>query len=257
MASAWATLTVDSHPMKTYVAVPEGQGPFPAVVVAQHAAGADRFIQSICDRLAEAGYAAAAPDLYHRLERDISLEEILSLKRDDPRWGEVIWPLAGATLDEEIVRDMNAAMDHLSSLAQVDGRMVGVAGFCGGGRVAYLMATRNARLRAAACFYPASLFQSKGGGPSPFAASDRILCPVMGFFGKDDVNPSPDDMDRVEAELSRLRVEHELHAYNGAAHSFMDPTNPGAYREQAATDAWGKLMGFFNDKLKAGVGAER
>ena len=257
MASTWATLTVDDAPMQTHVAVPSGDGPFPAVVVAQHAGGVDAFIQNVCHRLAEVGYAAAAPDLYHRQERDISFEEIIALKRGDPRRDEVVPALMAGLLDEEMVKDMNAAIEHLASLPGGNRSAVGVTGFCMGGRVAYLMATRNARLKAAACFYPGSPFESLGGGPSPFAASDRIMCPMLGFFGKEDGDPSQADMVRIDAELTRLRVEHTFHAYEGAGHAFMDHTNPKSYREHAANDAWPKLITFFDEKLKAGAGAGR
>ena len=86
MAASWEHITVDNVPMKTYLAVPSGEGPFPGVVVAQHASGVDTFIQTVCDRLAQAGYAAAAPDLYHR-QTGMTFEELGRMRRDDPkRW---------------------------------------------------------------------------------------------------------------------------------------------------------------------------
>ena len=255
MASTLVTLTVDDSPMRTYLAVPSGDGPHPGVVVAQHAGGVDDFIRTACDRLAQAGFAAIAPDLYHRHEDEISFEEIVMLRRGEPRRDAMIPSLMATLLDEEMVLDMNAALDHLRSAGGVGESSVGVTGFCMGGRVAYLMATRNASLQAAACFYPGGAFEPHGGGPSPFAASDRITCHVMGFFGKDDTNPSPEDMERIDAELTRLSVEHTFHAYDGAAHAFMDHTNPDSYREESANDAWPKLVAFFDEKLKAKVGA--
>ena len=83
MPGGLVTLTVDGSPMQTYVAVPDGDGPFPAVVVAQHQSGVDAFIRSACDRLAEAGYAAAAPDQYHR-QTDMTFEELAAIPRG--RW---------------------------------------------------------------------------------------------------------------------------------------------------------------------------
>ncbi|MEE8517852.1 MAG: dienelactone hydrolase family protein [Dehalococcoidia bacterium] len=250
MASSWVTLNVDDVPMKTFLSVPSGDGPFPAVIVAQHQSGVDTFIQTVCDRLAQAGYVAAAPDLYHRKEEDFTFEQIIALQRDDPKRAAIIQTRAAALLDEEIVRDMNAALAHLTGLPTVDESSVAVTGFCMGGRVAYLMATRNASLKAAGVFYPGNAFAAKGGGPSPFAASDRITCSVIGFFGKDDENPSPDDMAKMDAELNRLKVEHTFHAFEGAGHAFMNFSAP-SYREDAANDAWPKLIAFFDEKVKA------
>ena len=68
MASFWETVQVDGQDMDVYASVPsgQGQGPFPAVIVSQHGGGVDKFIQEMADRLAEAGYAAVAPNLFPR-----------------------------------------------------------------------------------------------------------------------------------------------------------------------------------------------
>ena len=75
MGSSWEKLQVDGDEMGMYTGIPDsagfGNGPFPAVVVAQPADGVDEFLQSIVDRLAAEGYAAAAPDLYHRTTPEI------------------------------------------------------------------------------------------------------------------------------------------------------------------------------------------
>jgi carboxymethylenebutenolidase len=117
------------------------------------------------------------------------------------------------------------------------------------------MATRDSSIKAAACFYPGNTFESGGGGPSPFAASNRITTHMAAFFGNDDVNPSPADAARLDAELTRLGVEHSFHSYDGTAHGFMNDTRARDYREASATDAWDKLMTLFSERLKAPVAA--
>ena len=71
MPSFWENIQVDRQDMNLYASLPGGSGPFPAVVIAQHAGGVDKFIQNIADRLAGEGYAAVAPDLFHRVPADI------------------------------------------------------------------------------------------------------------------------------------------------------------------------------------------
>ena len=75
MASFWEKLTVDGSEMDMYASVPSSSSgfsaPFPAVVVAQHGGGVDEFIRTICARFAEDGYAAVAPNLYHRISDDV------------------------------------------------------------------------------------------------------------------------------------------------------------------------------------------
>src|SRR5947208_15099538 len=67
MPSLTERIKVGNQDMALYVAVPSGTGPFPAIVVIQHGGGVDTFVRTMVDRLATAGYAAVAPDLYHRL----------------------------------------------------------------------------------------------------------------------------------------------------------------------------------------------
>ena len=79
-----------------------------------------------------------------------------------------------------------------------------------GGRVAYLGACEVAELEAAAVFYGGNIMKALGDGPSPFERSVQIRCPVIGFFGAEDGNPSPDDVKKIAAELARLGKWHEF-----------------------------------------------
>jgi len=74
MPSFWEKLQVDGQEMSVYSSVPSGSGPFPAVLIAHPASGVGEFTQSIADRLAEAGFAAVAPDLFHRVTEDMTAD---------------------------------------------------------------------------------------------------------------------------------------------------------------------------------------
>ena len=138
MPGSLVTLEVDGSPMRTYAAVPDGDGPFPVVMVAQHRLGLDGFMRGVCDRLADAGYAAVAPDLKHRDWTVELFDEVTSLPRGSARAEEVLTSLPPASNDEFAVSDMNAASAHLRELPSVGSAPIGVVGFCGGGRVASL-----------------------------------------------------------------------------------------------------------------------
>ena len=71
MPSFRENLQVDGQDMETYVSVPSGSGPFPAIVVIQAAGGVNDFITTVCDNLSAEGYAAVAPNLFHRLDPSI------------------------------------------------------------------------------------------------------------------------------------------------------------------------------------------
>ena len=123
MTATWVDLNVDKSPMQTYVATPDGPGPFPAIVFAMHIGGVDECIRSYCDRLARAGYATASPDLYHRQDKGLSFEDVYSAGEDISRVRELVLAqaqnLKRGLLDDEMVRDMSAAADYLGSLPGV------------------------------------------------------------------------------------------------------------------------------------------
>ena len=132
--------------------------------------------------------------------------------------------------------------------AVVDGA-IGVVGFCLGGRVSYLMATRNTEMKLAVTAYASDLFMAKGEGASPFANSQHIACPVLGLFGRDDRNPTPEEAERVDAELTAHGIEHAFHYYEDAGHGFMNPFNHHHYNEAASEEAWSRLFSFLEQKL--------
>ncbi|MDO8616876.1 MAG: dienelactone hydrolase family protein [Dehalococcoidia bacterium] len=233
MPSRWDTVSVSGEPMRCYVGVPPGSPPFPAVIVIQHAGGVDDFIQRMAERFAAAGYLAAAPDLYHREDPGSS---------DDPM------TRMGRLRDAGIVSDVNAAFEHVKRLPEARADRIGITGFCMGGRVAYLMAAHSPHLRAAVVFYGGNIMAPWGAGPAPFDLSDRIACPVMGLFGEDDPNPTPADVAKIDANLTRLGKAHDFHSYPGAGHAFMNAGRP-SYREAAAADAWTRCLGWFQQYL--------
>jgi carboxymethylenebutenolidase len=234
MSSRWDSVTVDNSPMRCYTASPEGEGPFPAVVVIQHAGGVDDFVQTMTDRVAEAGYVGIAPDLYHREGPDAGDDAMTRMSR---------------LRDARIVRDVNAAIQHLKRLPVVRSDHIGITGFCMGGRIAYLLAAVNRDLRAAVVFYGGNIMVPWGDVPAPFEQTERIQCPVLGLFGEDDQNPGPADVAKLDAELTRLDKVHEFHSYPGAGHAFMNEGRP-SYRQQAAQDAWGRCTAWFARYLR-------
>ena len=249
MAGSLVTLEVDGSPMEAYVSLPDGAGPAPAVVIAQHRLGLDGFMRGVCDRLADAGFAAAAPDLYHRSWDKAKFDDVTSLPRGHERAEAAIVAMSGKATNDQTSADMEAAIAHLADLPTVAGSQLGVMGFCGGGRLAYMMATRLSGLKATALFYPGGVFAIREDGRTAFDASDRIQCPVLGQFGNNDQNPSPDDVARIHREFERLGIDHEFHAYDGVAHAFMDPTNTNGYSDAVESEAWSKLTAFLTARL--------
>jgi len=222
--------------MDMYAALPDGSGPHPAVVIAFHVGGLDDFDRKMADQLAEAGFVAVVPDLFHRFSKEVM---------DGPRLDRL-----GHLKDADIIADMNAAVDFLTANSAINDDRIGVTGFCMGGRIAWLMAASNQIFKCTVPFYGGNIMGNWGPGDTPFSMSNNINCPMLFHFGAEDGNPSVADRDTFNAELKRLGKDFEFHTYDGAGHAFMDHTNPDRYHEASAAAAWPRTIDFFNNHLK-------
>jgi carboxymethylenebutenolidase len=233
MTSSWENVKVDDSNMRLYVSLPETERPAPAVLVIQGQSGFEDFLE-VTRMIAREGYVAAAPDLFHRDSPDC---------KDDG-------PTRRARLrDTSVIQDVNAAIRFLKTHPRVDEGRLGIVGFCMGGRVVYLMAAASSELKAGVMYYGSDIMRPWGSGPSPFARTAEIHCPILGHFGADDKNPSPTDMLKLDAELSRHGKVHELRQYPDAAHAFAN-LGSANYRAHAANASWPRTFDFFAKHLR-------
>lgn len=235
MFTSKAVLNVDGSPMTVSMASPDGPGPHPAVLVAHHRSGVDDFTRYVLIRLAEIGLVAAAPNFYHRRP-----------KAEDPVTA------MSHLKDGELVSDINATVMHLLSMPSVKQDRIGTVGHCLGGRTAYLGLVYNAIFMAAVLLYHGNIFEARGEGmPAPFELTQNIHCPILGLFGRDDINPSPALVARLSDELTRFDIRHEFHTYDETGHAFQDFHAARNYRPKSADDAWAKMLGFLKREMLA------
>jgi carboxymethylenebutenolidase len=234
------TVDVMETTMPVLVFEPEGEGPHPGLVIAQHLPVAhaglekDPFQLGVGERYREAGFACVIPFLFHWWPVDAEMDVKRAEFRDD-------WTVA----------DLSAAFALLGSLPDVDEDRIGIVGHCWGGRVAWLGACHEPRYRACAVFYGGRVkLPFADGAPPPITLAGNIACPVLGIFGNEDQGPSPEDVDDYEAALAANGIAREFHRYDGAGHGFQDFNNPDRYREEQSEDAWHKAIAFFNQHLR-------
>ncbi len=217
----WESLEVDGNEMKMYVSVPSGPGPFPGIVVIHPVTGVAQFTCETADNLAAEGYAAVAPDLFHRMNENTIADSSTRLQH---------------LSDPEVEADVNATVDFLLNHSSINGERLGIIGFCMGGRVAWLMAAANSRFNATVPYYGGAIMQPWGAATrTPYDRTTDISCPIMFHFAEEDANPSPADMAKLDSELTRLGKAHEFFTYPNAMHAFMDYTTE-RYQD-AATEA--------------------
>lgn len=224
---------VDGVPMRILHAAPAAAGRHPAVVIMFHRDGFDAFTHKLADDLAAKGYVAAVPDVYH-------WPPVSEKPRDNP-----------LPRDPGIIKDVAATVDWLGRRKDVDMTRVGMMGHCMGGRMSFVGASTNPVFRACVVYYGGGMFVAwSDDGPTGVDMLKGLRCPVIGFFGNEDTNPSPEDVDAYATALASAGVEHVFHRYDGAGHAFQSFNNPERYRPQASEDAWKKVLAFFAEKLK-------
>lgn len=231
------------NPMEVFVFRPQGPGPHPGILLAQHIPMGhtglenDPFTLTTAQRLADNGYLVAVPFLFHWWPKSAPME----LKREQSR-------------DDHIVEDMKVGMAVLEAQPGIARDRIAVVGHCWGGRVAWLAACHIPRFAALATFYGGNIKKALGAGNvPPIDLAQHITCPVIGFYGNDDSNPSPQDVDDYSAALSAAGVAHEFHQYDGAGHAFQNFPMPERFNAAASADAWDKLLDFLAERLGAPV----
>ena len=213
--------------MRGYLARPaSATGKLPSVLVVHENRGLNPHIEDIARRIALDGYMAFAPDALFPLGGYPGSE-------DKAR---ELFP----TLDQTKTReDFVAAANYLRTRPDSTGKL-GAVGFCYGGAIVNMLATRVPELLASVPFY---------GGPAPLADVPKIKAALMLQFGSVDerVNAS---WPAYEAALKEAGVKYEAFVYEGAQHGFNNDTTP-RYDEKSAKLAWERTMAFFGKHLKA------
>lgn len=208
-----------------YLARPQGDGPFPGVIVVQEWWGLDDHIKDVTRRFADEGFAAFAPDLYHgehASEPDEAQKMMMQLDTN------------------RAVKELVAATDHLSKQPYIIGRGIGATGFCMGGGLALTLACESPHIKAAAPFY--------GANPSPVDRVAELKGPVRVSYAEHDDFAGPAVREELEAALKKHDKEYEIHVYRGTQHAFFNDTRP-AYNKEASQDAWHKMLELFRENL--------
>ncbi len=227
--------------INAYFARPLGSGPFPGMVVIHHLPGWDEWYRECTRKFAHHGYAAISPNLYFR-EGHGTPEDIGAKVRG-----------AGGVADDQVLGDVEGAMNLLRSLPFVNGK-VGVFGTCSGGRHAFLAACRLKGFGAAVECWGGRVVLSKEEltPKQPVAPIDYtrdLSCPLIGVFGNEDKSPSPEQVNQHEAELKKHGKQYEFHRYDGAGHGFFYYDRP-VYRQEQAVDGWKKVLAFLEKHLR-------
>ena len=224
-----------------YRAMPATGGAFPVVLVVQEIFGVHEHIKDVCRRFAKEGYCAIAPELYAR-QGDVS-------KLTDYR--EIFAQVVSKVPDAQVMSDLDAAVAWAAKTNIGDPARVAVTGFCWGGRITWLYAAHNPRLKAGVAWYGRLTGQATELQPKyPLDVAAELEAPVLGLYGGQDQGIPLADVDRMRAALAAAKQPSEIVVFPEAPHGFHADYRP-SFRADAAKDAWRQCLAWFR---RHGVG---
>ncbi|KQV85555.1 dienelactone hydrolase family protein [Rhizobacter sp. Root1221] len=220
--------------LPAYFASPEGTGPFPIVLVVQEIFGVHEHIRDVVRRFAKAGYLAVAPELYHRLGRAQDAASVDELRAN----------FVAKAPDATVLSDLDATLAWAEG-AGGDPTRAAITGFCWGGRITWLYAAHQPKLRAAVAWYGRLAGPTDALHPrNPIELAADLKAPVLGLYGAEDPGIPLPDVDRLNAALKEAGTPSTIHVYPAAPHAFFADYRP-SYRPEAAQDGWRRALAWF------------
>jgi carboxymethylenebutenolidase len=215
-----------------YRAMPARGGRFPVLLVVQEIFGVHEHIRDVCRRLAHLGYLAVAPELFYRQgdvarihDRDENVSKVVS-----------------RVPDTQVLADLDATAAWAAGGDHGDENRLGITGFCYGGRIVWLYAAHNPRLKAGVAWYGRLVTQVTENQPRhPIDVVTELKAPVLGLYGAADQGIPNDTVERMRAALRAAGAASEIVLYPDAPHAFFADYRP-SYRKEPAEDGWRRMQ---------------
>ncbi len=233
-----AMVDVNGFQMPVYRSVPLGKTDCPVVLVVSEIFGVHEYIADITRRLAQQGYMAIAPELMLRQGDPSSYAEM----------GKLIAEVVSKVPDEQVMDDLDACVAWAATQGG-DVSKLGITGFCWGGRITWLYAAHNPRVKAGVAWY------GRLNGPvsalNPRHAIDlagQLKAPVLGLYGSADTGIPVAAVEKMQAALATGNAaakRSSIHVYPNAPHAFHADYRP-SYREAEAKDGWQRMLRWFD-----------
>jgi carboxymethylenebutenolidase len=212
--------------VRAYVATPQGEGPFPAVIMIHEFYGLNESITGKAEGLAEAGYLVVAPDTFRGSTTAWIPRAILQVITTDP---------------VQVNRDLDAVFIWMAAQPGIEPERIAVAGFCYGGRASLSYSLHNRDIAATVIFY--------GSPETDPSVLQSLPGPVLGIFGGADNSIPVDQVRAFEDGLVQAGVPHEVTIYAGQPHAFvtsMESIRAGGVQGEA----WNQMVTFLDANLK-------
>jgi carboxymethylenebutenolidase len=234
LVSGEVTIDVNGFKMPAYRSAPASKTGLPVVLVISEIFGVHEYIADVTRRLAQAGYLAIAPELFVRQGDAKGYSDIPKLQ------AEVISKVP----DAQVMADLDAAVAWAAANGG-DTDKLAITGFCWGGRITWLYAAHQPKIKAGVAWYGRLVGNATAQTPAhPLALVGQLKAPVLGLYGAADTGITLDTVDKMKAELAQgpaAAKASEFVVYPEAPHAFHADYRP-SYRKAAAEDGWQRLL---------------
>jgi len=239
------SITLPDGTCPVTLATPDGDGPWPGVVMYPDAGGARQVFTDMATRLAGYGYVVLVPDVYYR-DAGWAPFDMTSVF-DDQAERQRLFGMISKVTPEIMAADAAAFFDYLAARPEVSGETFGTTGYCMGGRTSLVVAGRvPGRVAAAMSFHGGGLAADDAG--SPHLLADKMRAAVYVGAAENDQSFTPEQGQTLDKALTAAGVEHTIEFY-AAAHGFAVPDN-APYDPAAAQRHWEAVERVFGATLK-------
>jgi carboxymethylenebutenolidase len=216
----------DGTEFTAFLARPVAEGPYPGIIMIHEWWGLNDQVRSMAHVLAGEGYVVLAVDLFNGSVATTT-EGALANLRDNP--------------NNITVPKMQAAVEYLKEMPDVDPAKIASLGWCYGGGQSFQLGI-NEELQGVVIYY--------GRISTNSTELMELKEPVLGLFGEEDISIPAEDVREFERLLKAQGTSADIHIYEGAGHAFANPTNTQAFRKEQAMDAWNKTLDFLDQNLR-------
>jgi carboxymethylenebutenolidase len=236
LTAGTVNLSVGGQTVPVYRAAPAGKSNLPVILVVSEIFGVHEHIADVARRFAKLGYLALAPDLFVRQGDPSKVADIATLMKD----------IVSKAPDAQVMGDLDATVAWAAKNGgNVD--KLGITGFCWGGRVTWMYAAHNPKVKAGVAWYGRLVGEATANAPRhPVDIAPTLTVPVLGLYGGKDTGIPLDTVEKMRAALAKGKSGSEIVVYPDAGHAFHADYRP-SYVEKDAKDGFARALAWFKE----------